>query len=110
MIVITVLRYARGQNHDVLEGEKGCQEFMQSNGEKHQHACLLAHDVVNKLSAIIGFCDLLVENAEQPDTECATRLTSIRELAKSAAKQLIDHQCELSVLIRSTKPAKRLFV
>src|ERR1035441_3054375 len=66
----------RCQNHIVLRGRKRYQEVMQF-GEKHQPACVLAHDVVNKLSAIVGFCDLLVENAEQRDTECVKRLMSI---------------------------------
>jgi light-regulated signal transduction histidine kinase (bacteriophytochrome) len=83
---------------------------MQLRGEKHQPPCSLAHDLVNKLSAIIGFCDLLVEKAEQQDAECVNRLTSIHALAASAAKQLTDHQCELSVLIRITKPATSHFV
>ena len=79
-------------------------------GEKHQPPCLLAHDVVNKLSAIVGFCDLLVENVKRRDTECVKRVMSIQELAKSAAEDLIEHQCELSLLIRSTKPAKSFIV
>jgi hypothetical protein len=84
---------------------------MQSNAEKHRPPCLLAHDLLNKLSAMIGFCDLWIEKAEQQSTneEFMKRLVSIQALAKSAAEELKEHQCELSVLIRSTKPAKSLF-
>jgi len=76
---------------------------MPSNEEAHQPACLLAHNVVNKLTAIVGLCDLLKEKAEQQDAECVDRLTRIQGLAKLAAKELIDHQCNLSSIIEMTK-------
>lgn len=80
---------------------------MHSTGEQHQPACLLAHDLVNKLSAIIGYCDLLIEKAEE-ETECAKRLRLIHNLAKSAAKELAEHQCQLSSVMRSSKAEKHL--
>lgn len=67
---------------------------MQPNAKLHQPACLVAHHLVNKLSAIIGHCDLLSADAEQ-GTECAKRLALIHDLAKSAAKELTDHQREI---------------
>ena len=76
---------------------------MPSNEEPHQPACLLAHNVVNKLSAIIGLCDLLKEKAEEQDAECINRLTRIHDLAKLAANELIDHQCSLSAVLQMTK-------
>jgi light-regulated signal transduction histidine kinase (bacteriophytochrome) len=76
---------------------------MQANRRVHQPVCLLAHDLINKLSAIIGLCDLLIGTAERQDTECAKYLTSIHELAKSATKELIDHPCQLSLIIRGSK-------
>lgn len=82
---------------------------MGSTGEKHQPACLLAHNLVNKLSAIIGYCDLLMEKAED-ETECAKQLRLIHNLAKSAAKELAEHQCKLSSVIRSSKAEKHLAV
>lgn len=63
--------------------------------QKHQPGCLLAHDMINKLSAIIGFCDLLQDKAETADAECARRITAIHDLAKSTVKQLLEHQCQL---------------
>lgn len=51
---------------------------MQSIGGKHEPACLLAHDLVNRLSAIIGYCDLVIEKAEK-ETECAKRLRLIHK-------------------------------
>jgi len=108
VIVITSTGCLRCQNHCVLRGRKRYQEAIQLSGDKHQPPRLLAHDIVNKLSTIISFGELLVEKAVQ-HTECVNRVTSMHELAASAAKQLIDHQCELSVLIRITKPATSLF-
>ena len=83
---------------------------MQSNGEKHQPACFLAHDLVNKLSVIVGRCDLLIEKAQRQDEELAARLILIREVAKSAARDLTDHQCQLSEVIRITSAGKNLSV
>jgi hypothetical protein len=74
---------------------------MQPYWGKAEPADLLVHNVVNKLSAIIGFCDLLIEKAEKQDAECARRLLSIHELAKSAAKELTDHQCHFSPIVQS---------
>jgi light-regulated signal transduction histidine kinase (bacteriophytochrome) len=66
----------------------------QPNAERHQPVCIVAHHLVNKLSAIIGVGDLLRENAEE-ETESAKRLVMVHELAKSAAKELTDHLQEL---------------
>lgn len=84
---------------------------MQSNEKIHQPACLLAHDLLNKLSAIIGFCDLLIEKAEErgQDQECVKWLATVNDLSKSAIKTLVEHQCELAVVIRRrAKPRKRV--
>ena len=71
--------------------------------EKHQPPCLLAHDLLNKLSAIVGYSDLLLEKVEQEEggTECVMRLKRIHALAVSAAKDLSDHQCQLSSVVRT---------
>ena len=82
---------------------------MHSTGKKHQPACLLAHDLVNKLTAIIGYCDLLIEKAEE-ETECAKRLRLIHNLAKSAAKELAEHQCQLSSVVRSPNAEKHFAI
>jgi hypothetical protein len=64
---------------------------MGSTGKRHEPACMVAHNMVNVLSAIIGHCDLLSEKIEQ-GTEAARRLGTIRELADSAANELTEHQ------------------
>ncbi len=67
--------------------------------ERHQPAFMVAHDLVNKLSAIVGHCDLLIEETEQ-GTEHARRLTLIRDTANTAAKELKEHQRQLEVEMR----------
>lgn len=60
---------------------------------KHQPACMMTHDLVNKLGAIVGHCDLLIEQTGQ-DSEFSQRLTLIRGIAEKAAKDLAQHQRE----------------
>ena len=72
---------------------------MASEGERHQPVCLVAHDLVNKLAAIVSHCDLLSEMPEL-GTEYARRLVVIRDLAASAAKQLSEHQRKVAAEIR----------
>ena len=72
---------------------------MLSNGGCHEPTCLLAHRLVNKLSAIIGNCDLLNEQVEA-GSECAKRLSLIHDVAQEMAKELNEHQCELAEVVR----------
>ena len=54
--------------------------------------CALAHDVTNKLSVIIGQCDLLSSHPDlQP--ECAKRLAIIRETAQAMATRMNGDEC-----------------
>ena len=81
---------------------------MQSNSV-YRPGCLLAHSLVNKLSIIVGQCDLLHEKAPE-DPECLRRLLIIRDLAKSIAKELNEHQCHLDEITRkeaAKKPSLR---
>jgi len=64
---------------------------MASKGRQHQSACMFAHSLVNKLSGIVGNCDLLYEKTES-GTEYARRLVVIRDLAESAVKEIMEHQ------------------
>lgn len=72
---------------------------MGSKSERHQPVCMVAHDLVNKLSAIVGHCDLLIEITER-DPEYARRLTLIRDIAKAAAEELAEHQRKLAAETR----------
>jgi hypothetical protein len=61
---------------------------------KYQPSCNLAHGLVNKLSAIVGYCDLLKDDAPE-DSVYRNRLDSIRIIAKSMAQELQQHECDL---------------
>jgi hypothetical protein len=61
----------------------------------HEPACLLAHDLVNKLSVIIGNCDLMTEQV-QAGSECAKRLRLIHDVAQGIARELNEHQLEFT--------------
>lgn len=61
--------------------------------------CLFAHDLVNKLSVIVGHCDLLRE--ARSEDERARHLAQIRNIAKSECEKLHDHQCQLALMTRS---------
>jgi hypothetical protein len=69
-------------------------------GGRHQPVCMLAHDLLNKLSVIIGVCDILTEHAES-NPECAKRLAVINDTAKSMAKELASHECQLYDMVRT---------
>ena len=65
-----------------------------SNRESYQPTCLFAHHLINKLSTIVGSCDLASEQVE-PGTEYAKQLALIRDIAKEIARELIVHQRQL---------------
>ncbi len=60
---------------------------MQSEVERNRVSAVVAHSVFNKLSIIIGNCDLLMARA-QSDSVVAQRLAIIREAARTAADEL----------------------
>ncbi len=62
-------------------------------------SCFLAHDLLNKLTVVLGNCDLLQEEAPE-GSACLKRLLLIRDVASSMAEDLKKHQCHLSAVIR----------
>lgn len=63
------------------------------------HFCLLAHNVINKLTAILGYCEIL--DVEQHESaKCIERLHKIRDLASSAAAMLQSGECETEAVKR----------
>ena len=72
---------------------------MSSKRERHQPLYMLAHHLINQLGAITGQCDLLIEQVEQ-GTECARRLTVIRTIAETTAKELVEIQREADAKTR----------
>ena len=66
-----------------------------SNRECYQLACFFAHHLINKLSTIVGSCDLASPQME-PSNEPAKYLALIRDTAKDMARELVEHQCQLT--------------
>ncbi len=62
---------------------------------------MLAHQLINRMSMIVGFCDLLAEEAPE-SPECLRRLRQMRDIAASAAEELSRHECELETIMTPT--------
>jgi hypothetical protein len=71
---------------------------------KYQPNCMLAHDLINRLSIIVGYCDLLADEGPE-NSMCHERLLMIRQTANAAAEDLAQHQCQLETLARQTAAA-----
>ncbi|MBZ5688320.1 MAG: hypothetical protein LAP86_25155 [Acidobacteriia bacterium] len=82
---------------------------MKSNDTPHQPACLFAHDLINKLAVIVGFCDLLSDKLGQ-DAKSVKQLNMIRDIAASTAKDLGTRGCSLTQTARTGEAPKNLFV
>jgi hypothetical protein len=61
--------------------------------------CCLAHDLLNKLTAIIAECELL--QIEAPAAATVSRAHNIRDLAGQIAQRVVRHQCTLDEVLRS---------
>lgn len=61
---------------------------------------MLAHELLNNLSVIVGSCDLL-QDQQNVEDQSAKHVTRIRDTAKSMAERLNHHQCHLAALARS---------
>ena len=66
----------------------------ESGTGKYELDCPLAHDLINKLSVIVGTCDLLVEKAPE-DSPALPQMLLIRNVARSMAADLGQFQCDL---------------
>jgi len=60
----------------------------------YDRLCVLSHDLNNKLSIIVGECELLTEH-EGVTPECAQRLTRIKELAIAMSKKINGFDCRM---------------
>ena len=56
--------------------------------------CSLTHNLINKLSVIVGECELLSEHTLDP--ECVQRLGIIVKTAQAMATELKRHDCRCS--------------
>jgi hypothetical protein len=73
---------------------------MPSERERHEPVCLVAHNMLNTLSAIMGRCDLLIEKIH--GTEYVQELATIRGIADRAVQGLVEHQQQVEIKTRSS--------
>jgi hypothetical protein len=75
-----------------------------SDATKHRPSCLLSHDIINKLSVIVGNCDLMLEfeaGSELHDAALRRRVEVIRGTAAELAKNVTRHACNLDTVTRT---------
>lgn len=65
-----------------------------SSRKVYQPECPLAHNLINKLSVIVGNCDLLVERIPE-SSPLWERMLLVRDLAKEVAGELGQIECDL---------------
>jgi hypothetical protein len=70
----------------------------------YEPACMLAHRLLDKLSIIIGHCELVSE-AVPHGSECAKRLDRIHSVAAEMAADLSTHQCQITETVRNLAAA-----
>jgi len=68
------------------------------DGGKYQPNCLLAHELINKISVVVGHCDLVKDVTDNPAVH--TRLQTIRNIATEIAASLTKHQCQIEAAVR----------
>jgi hypothetical protein len=72
---------------------------------EHEPECQLAHDMIDRLSVIIGNCDLLIEKTPK-DSPLLERMLVIRNQAHLVARELGQFQCDLIRLRTLHNPEK----
>jgi hypothetical protein len=63
-----------------------------TNGEHYQPSSMLVHNLINRLTVIVGRCDLMMVEVGDEEPEYSERLEVLRELAKSMARELVEDQ------------------
>jgi len=66
----------------------------QSSGSKYQPECPIAHDLINKLSVIVGYCDLMVKTIPE-DSPLLKQIQAVQDIAEAMTADLVKFQCEL---------------
>ncbi len=83
-----------------------------ASGESYKPKCLLSHELFNKLSVVIGSCQILRERMEElkyTDSQCQHHVDVLEKVARTMADELRKHECELDaalkgVVIAQTRP------
>jgi hypothetical protein len=76
--------------------------MVKKNGETLRPMCFLSHSLLNKLSAIVGNCEIVRERASKSghsDSECLRRIDAIHQIALAMAEELDEHVCELDAVL-----------
>lgn len=66
---------------------------------------MVAHRMISKLGTIIGYCDLLIETTKK-GTEQAQRLGTIREIAETSVKEMVEHERQAEAEAETQHTAK----
>ncbi len=77
---------------------------MQPKRGPHEPDCQASHDSINKLSAIVNHCDLLLEQTSG-GSEIEKRIKTIRRIAQEGIAQMKEHQKEIGA--RTEQPDQK---
>ena len=79
---------------------------MEMKKQCYHPVCLYAHDLVNKLAAIVGRCDLSMEAERSADRDNHVKI--IREIAKSMCDTLQSQLCQTDPVSQSISSPEAL--
>lgn len=74
-----------------------------ATGERHKPKCLLSHELFNKLSVVIGSCQIVRERMEElkyTDSQCQHHIEVLEKIARAMADDLRKHACELDAALK----------
>ena len=91
------------QRQTLRGGGESAGSIGKKNAEPHHLTCLLAHDLINKLSVIIGRCDL-IQQENPKDSSLSTQLGLIRGVANAMAVDLKQEQRRLNDIVPIAMP------
>jgi hypothetical protein len=77
-----------------------------SNGGSVVPVCPLAHSLLDRLTIIVGHCELLSATGSA-DSPSSKHVRIIQQAAQSMAAELKDYQCELIALRKHQKNGNR---
>ena len=75
-----------------------------TNGGQNKPKCFLAHNILNKLSVIIGSCEIVLESlkGEKPcEPPVERRVAVVREMAWELVNEVRERGCELDRAART---------
>ena len=84
-------------------GERVHGETMDPRHPGKHVPCVLAHDVLNKVAGIIGFCELL--ESDQSESEKELHMRRLRATALLLAELIQERSCDLAVICLSGEAA-----